>query len=109
MLYAYNSDRSREAQGTLQNIQIGGTDPDPAADNTGPSIELFMGDSTFVNGGYANSNTFLLGKLYDKNGINISGYGTGELKAKLPFKINAISDKARTSIEAGGGTVEIVK
>jgi len=34
--------------------------------------------------------------------------GTGELKAKLPFKINAISGKARTSIEAAGGTVEIV-
>ncbi len=34
---------------------------------------------------------------------------TGELKAKLSFKINAISDKAKTAIEALGGTVEVVK
>jgi large subunit ribosomal protein L15 len=34
---------------------------------------------------------------------------TGELKAKLTFKINAISDKAKTAIEALGGTVEVVK
>ncbi|MEJ0106302.1 MAG: uL15m family ribosomal protein [Bacteroidota bacterium] len=35
--------------------------------------------------------------------------GTGELKAKLPFKVNAISGKAKSSIEASGGTIEIVK
>ena len=33
----------------------------------------------------------------------------GELKAKLSFKINAISDKAKTAIEAVGGSVEIIK
>lgn len=35
--------------------------------------------------------------------------GHGELSAKLTFKVNAISEKAKTSIEAAGGTVEIVK
>ena len=35
--------------------------------------------------------------------------GNGELKAKLTFKVNAISDKARQAVEAAGGTVEIVK
>lgn len=34
---------------------------------------------------------------------------TGELKAKLAFKVNAISEKAKGAIEASGGTVEIVK
>jgi large subunit ribosomal protein L15 len=33
----------------------------------------------------------------------------GELKAKLSFKINAISEKAKTAIEAAGGSVEILK
>jgi large subunit ribosomal protein L15 len=33
----------------------------------------------------------------------------GELKTKMAFKINAISEKAKTAIEAAGGTVEIVK
>jgi large subunit ribosomal protein L15 len=33
----------------------------------------------------------------------------GELKAKLSFKVNSISEKAKAAIEAAGGTVEIVK
>ena len=35
--------------------------------------------------------------------------GTGEIKAAATFRVNAISEKARTAIEAAGGTVEIVK
>jgi large subunit ribosomal protein L15 len=35
--------------------------------------------------------------------------GTGELKAKIPFKVNAVSDKAKTAIEGLGGTVEVLK
>jgi large subunit ribosomal protein L15 len=34
---------------------------------------------------------------------------TGELKSKVAFKVNAISDKAKAAVEAAGGTVEIVK
>jgi large subunit ribosomal protein L15 len=33
----------------------------------------------------------------------------GELKAKLTFKVNAASDKAKAAVEAAGGTLEIVK
>lgn len=33
----------------------------------------------------------------------------GEIKAKLPFKVNAMSGKAKEAIEAAGGSVEIVK
>lgn len=35
--------------------------------------------------------------------------GNGELKAKLTFKVNAISEKAKQAIETVGGSVEIVK
>lgn len=35
--------------------------------------------------------------------------GNGELKSKLSFKVNALSEKAKTAIEASGGTVEILK
>lgn len=34
---------------------------------------------------------------------------TGEIKTKVAFKVNAISDKAKAAVEAAGGTVEIVK
>lgn len=33
----------------------------------------------------------------------------GELKASLTFKVNALSEKAKSAIEAAGGTVEIIK
>lgn len=35
--------------------------------------------------------------------------GNGELKTKLGFKVNAVSEKAKAAVEAAGGTVEIVK
>lgn len=34
---------------------------------------------------------------------------TGELKSKLTFKVNALSEKAKAAIEASGGSVEILK
>jgi large subunit ribosomal protein L15 len=33
----------------------------------------------------------------------------GELKSKLAFKVNALSEKAKAAIEAAGGSVEVVK
>lgn len=35
--------------------------------------------------------------------------GGGELKNLIPFKVNAVSEKAKAAIEAAGGTVDIVK
>ena len=35
--------------------------------------------------------------------------GNGEIKGKFTFKVNAVSDKAKSAIEAAGGSVEIVK
>ena len=35
--------------------------------------------------------------------------GNGELKAKLSFRVHAVSDKAKTAIEGTGGTLEILK
>lgn len=35
--------------------------------------------------------------------------GNGVLKAKILFKVNAVSEKAKGAIESTGGTVEIVK
>lgn len=35
--------------------------------------------------------------------------GNGDLKKKFSFKVNAVSGKAKSSIETAGGTVEIIK
>jgi large subunit ribosomal protein L15 len=34
--------------------------------------------------------------------------GNGELKSKLTFKVNAVSEKAKAGIEAAGGSIELV-
>ena len=56
---------------------------------------------------------FSLENLY-MNGLisqtdRVKVLGNGELKAKVTFKINAISEKAKAAVEAAGGSVEIVK
>lgn len=34
---------------------------------------------------------------------------SGELKTAIPFKVNAASEKAKSAIEAAGGSIEIIK
>jgi large subunit ribosomal protein L15 len=56
---------------------------------------------------------FSLENLYTNGLINqtdrVKVLGNGELKAKVTFKINAVSEKAKGAIESAGGSVEIVK
>jgi large subunit ribosomal protein L15 len=40
---------------------------------------------------------------------NVKILANGEIKGKYSFKVNAMSAKAKTAIEAAGGSVEIVK
>ncbi len=59
-------------------------------------IKEFSGDTLYKNN--------LIGRT-DKVKI----LGNGELKNKFTFKVNAVSEKAKTAIEAAGGSVEIVR
>ncbi len=56
---------------------------------------------------------FSLENLYINNLVSqtdkVKILGNGELKSKITFKVNAVSEKAKAAIEAAGGTVEIVK
>ena len=56
---------------------------------------------------------FTLENLYINNLISqndkVKILGNGILKAKIPFKVNGISAKAKGAIESAGGTIEIVK
>ncbi len=56
---------------------------------------------------------FSLENLYINGLINrtdkVKILATGELKAKLSFKVNAMSEKAKAAIESAGGKVEIIK
>lgn len=74
-LYATNS--THDAIGAHQEIVIGGTSPHAPADNTPPSISLYMDDDSFVSGGTTGQHTMLLARLYDESGINTAGIGIG--------------------------------
>lgn len=58
-------------------------------------------------------NEFSMENLY-VNGLagrtdKVKILGNGELKTKIAFKVNAASEKAKSAIEAAGGSLEIVK
>ena len=76
-LYAFDASTGLDATGVDTNLRIGGSEDDVPADVMPPRIRLYMGDTTFVSGGVTTSDTYLVVKLEDENGINISGYGIG--------------------------------
>lgn len=75
--YAYDPGTGIDAKGVSTTLKIGGSEKNIADDTTPPQIRLFMGDTTFVNGGVTPPNTYLIAHLSDIHGINISGYGIG--------------------------------
>jgi large subunit ribosomal protein L15 len=52
-------------------------------------------------------NLYINGLIGQTDRIKI--LANGEITGKFTFKVNAISEKAKTAIEAAGGSVEIVK
>ncbi len=56
---------------------------------------------------FSPQNLYINGLIGQTDSIKI--LGNGEIKGKFTFKVNAISEKAKTAIEAAGGSVEIVK
>lgn len=76
-LYARDSIRQLTASGYSKSFTIGSSESNPDSDITPPQISLYVGDTTFIEGGIANPNTQLVARLYDLHGINISGYGIG--------------------------------
>ncbi len=60
-----------------------------------------------------NLSDFTLENLYS-NGLvgktdKVKILGNGELKSKINFKVNAVSEKAKAAIEGAGGSIEILK
>ena len=68
--YAWSDELQTDAGGYYDDIVSGGFNPDPVSDNTGPEIELFINDETFVSGNLTHDEPVLIAKLHDENGIN---------------------------------------
>ena len=76
-LYAKNTIDFSDAIGGAVNFKIGESEPGGGSDNSPPKIALYMGDTTFINGGITSSSTQLVARLSDESGINIANYGIG--------------------------------
>lgn len=75
--YAHTKDGKEDAGSADTTVQLGGSSATIAFDNTPPVIRLYMNDTTFINGGLTRTDTKLIAKLFDENGINISSSGIG--------------------------------
>jgi large subunit ribosomal protein L15 len=51
-------------------------------------------------------NLYINGLVSQNDRVKI--LGNGELKGKFTFRVNAVSEKAKSAIEAAGGSVEII-
>ena len=77
-LYAVDEASGIEAQGSYQNFVVGGTSDKPVEDNEGPEIrQLYLNDTTFVDGNKVNPTPFLVARLWDETGVNISNSTIG--------------------------------
>lgn len=71
-----NSPLLQDQTGYDSDIQIGGVNTSAPADNTPPTVRLYMNDESFASGGITNCSPYLLAFLEDENGINTaSGIG----------------------------------
>ena len=68
-------------------------------------IELLAQKYNFTE--FSMENLYINGLVGQNDKVKI--LGNGELKSKFAFKVNAVSEKAKSAIEAAGGSVELVK
>ena len=105
-MYAQSKEGLQDANGANVDVVIGGSSKNVPADNNPPTVELYMEDTSFVSGGYTNSNTLLLAHLTDENGINISNSGLGQnitavLDGKKTFNLNDFYETDIDSYQSG--------
>ena len=78
--YASHNDGSNmiEAQGAFLDFVVGGANEDVVEEFDGPEIkEFYLNDASFVPGATVNESPLLIARIFDENGINISGSGIG--------------------------------
>ena len=55
---------------------------------------------------FSNETLYINGLISRTDKVKV--LGNGELKVKLAFKVNAVSEKAKAAIETAGGSIEIL-
>ena len=77
-LYAWDEESNLDAGGASRSFLIGGSNEEAVEDNTPPSINAYMNDSSFVNGDLVGSSPLLIANLEDENGITTTRSGVVE-------------------------------
>lgn len=72
-----------DAIGSYSAFTLNGINSGAIADSESPSIKIFLGDTTFQEGGIVTSDTRLIAQLQDKSGINISQVNNNGISATL--------------------------
>ena len=65
------------ALGTFDDFVVGGTARNPVVDTEGPTIQAYLNDPSFVDGGLVSGVPTLQVELYDASGVNTVGTGVG--------------------------------
>ena len=99
-----------DANGYNEDFIIGGS-VTGENDVTGPEIDLYLNDSTFVFGGMTDENPVLLAFIRDRNGINTTGNGIGhDIVAVLDRETNnsiVLNDDYESDLDSyQSGTIE---
>ena len=68
----YSDNNSIDKAGYNFDVTVGGINENAPEDNTGPQIELYMNDESFIDGANTNESPLFLVVLEDENGINTS-------------------------------------
>lgn len=83
-LYVSPNGTDRDGLGSQTGIKVGAAEANTGTDITGPTIELFMGDTTFISGGLTGSSSRVIAILSDEHGIDISTFNPqNDILAKL--------------------------
>lgn len=73
----YSENGTLDANGSFEDIIIGGTMDSADIDKQAPNVQLYLNNEQFVNGSLTNETPILLAKVFDSSGINTVGNGIG--------------------------------
>ncbi|MEM6800611.1 MAG: type IX secretion system sortase PorU [Bacteroidota bacterium] len=88
-VYFFND--SIDGSGCYNNFFVGGTDANAINDDEGPKVELFINDTSWVNGGITDKDPKIFARIFDENGINTVGSGIGH-------EITAVMDNDESQV-----------
>lgn len=104
----YGHDLLTDANGSFENVIIGGSSDSVKNDTEGPSLKIYMNDDNFVFGGTTNENPRILVYVTDSSGVNTIGTGIGhDLTAVLdnqsvsPIILNDYYEADKDSYQSG--------